>query len=84
VPKLKGHHSWLILAGVILLLDLTAPTDETLSDATRRAMTKNPFLTLAAVAVTSAHLTMGRQRHFRLVDPYRVIGLVRRARLTTQ
>ncbi len=78
---LKGHESWLILLGVITIIDLTAPESHTLSEAAHRAMARHPELTALAIIVTAAHLMAGHHRHYSRVDPFKVVSLVRK--LTT-
>ena len=75
---LRGHHGWLIVLGVITIIDLTAPEQETLSHAAQRAMTRRPLTTSGVVVLTAAHLIAGHHRHYSRVDPFKVVGLVRR------
>lgn len=76
--KLKGSQGWLVVAGVITIIDLLATKDETLSEAAHRALKKHPVAVLGLVGFTSAHLTLGFDRRWRKVDPFVLVGLARK------
>lgn len=75
---LKGWQGWLILAGIVGVIDLLADRNETLSDAAHRALHKHPVVVAAVVGLTSAHLTLGYDARWKKVDPFHAIGMIRK------
>lgn len=72
----KGHHAWAIVVGTILLIDITAQDEQTLSAACWRAQKRNPALVWAALILTLLHLALGHTSYAR-IDIYRLIAILR-------
>ena len=73
----KGAHGWAIVVGLILLVDLTAKDEQTLTAACHRAMKTHPHLVVSVLVLTLLHLTLGHTRYAKF-DIYRLIELLRR------
>lgn len=76
--KLKGSHGWLVVALVVSVIDLLAVQDETLSDAAHRAIKRHPVIVGSLVGSTAAHLALGHHKHWHRVDPYCLVGWIRK------
>lgn len=73
----KGRHAWAIVVAVILVIDLSAQDEQTLSAACWRAQKRHPTLVWAALISTLLHLALGNTSYSRW-DVYRLIELLRR------
>lgn len=75
---MKGSHGWLVVAGVVVIIDLLARPQETLSDSAHRALRKNPVVVSSLVGLTAAHLTLGAHKYWQKIDPFVFVGQIRR------
>jgi len=74
----RGAWGWAAVAALILVFDLAAPEDETLTDACHRALRKHPWMVVLLVASTTLHLLLGWDNRYSRVDAFRAIGGARR------
>lgn len=75
---MRGAWGWAAVAALILVFDLAAPEDETLTDACHRALKRRPGTVITLILVTALHLLIGWDNRYSRVDAFRAIGGARR------
>ena len=70
---MRGAYGWIVVAAIIVLIDLIAPDDETLSATCWRALKRQPATVVVLVSVTALHLLLGHHPRYSKIDIYRAL-----------
>ncbi|MFC4373359.1 hypothetical protein ACFO5K_04540 [Nocardia halotolerans] len=65
--RIRAGHLWLVLVGVVTVLEVIAPEGELLSEGVDRGLEEHPLLVRAAIIITALHLINGLPQQ---LDPF--------------